>query len=143
MPEPSQDGDLSLIRNRAGAIAAMQAPVEPLIGEVQIRDEIESLPPIAQEACRVALNRMPDIQNIKHDRPLLYETVVKSFALVGLSKGMKHEDIALAVDSFGPRVVRIVYSSLDVIDGIYFKRGKSIGRWAALAGGLAGLLLIG
>jgi len=131
----------SVKQRRARAIEAMMAPLVPLIGEAQIKEALRSLSPLALEACRVAMTRIPDIKNIKNDRQLLCEIVVTSFAMVGLPKGLSTEVVAAEVDSYGPSVVHIVYSSLDVIDGVYVSRGSSVGRWAALSGGLAGFLL--
>ena len=123
--------------------AQMFMPIIPLGSQMSVHAELVSLPPLAQEACRMAISRIPDIQNIKSNRMLLVESVIKSIAVTGAMNGVSMPDIDKAVDLHARRILVIVYSVLSLADEAYVTRGNGLGRVAALGAGLLIGILIG
>lgn len=123
--------------------AQMFMPIVPLGDQVSVHTELMSLPPLAQQACRMAVSRIPDIQNIKSNRMLLVESVIKSIAVTGAMNGVPLADIDKAVDLHARRILVIVYSVLALADEAYVSRGTGFGRVAALGAGILVGILIG
>ena len=121
----------------------MFMPIVPLGSQAAVYQELMSMPPLAQEACKMAVSRIPDIQNIKANRMILVESVIKSIAVTGMKNGVALSDIDKAVELHARRILVVVYSVLALADEAYVSRGSGFGRVAALGAGILVGILIG
>ena len=125
------------------AKAQMFMPIIPLGNQMSVHTELVSLPPLAQEAYRMAISHIPDVQNIKSNRKLLVESVIKSIADTGAKNEVSLPDIDRAVELYARRILVILYSVLDLADNAYSSGGVGLGRVAVLGAGILVGILIG